>query len=95
MILGLFRQSERILVYKGAAIHRLNQLKLAKRTCIVNMSDQPGASGAEAPQKSAAQLKKEAKKKEKMEKYEAKMKAQEAAKANAAEVSGGHLLEAQ
>jgi len=92
MILGLFRQSERIIVYKGTGVHRINQFKLA-RSCLLNMSDQPGASGAEAPPKSAAQLKKEAKKKEKMEKYEAKMKAQEAAKANAAEVSGGDLLE--
>jgi len=93
MILGLFRQSEGVLVYKGTSVQRINQLKLAGRIFLLNMSDQPGASGAEAPPKSAAQLKKEAKKKEKMEKYEAKMKAQEVAKASAAEVSVGHLLE--
>ena len=93
MILGLFRQSERVLVYKGTSVRIINQFRFVRTTCLLNMSDQPEASGAEAPQKSAAQLKKEAKKKEKMEKYEAKMKAQEAAKASAAEVSGGHLLE--
>ncbi|XP_065918403.1 valine--tRNA ligase-like [Dysidea avara] len=85
MILGLFRQSERVLVYKGTSVRIINQFRFVRTTCLLNMSDQPEASGAEAPQKSAAQLKKEAKKKEKMEKYEAKMKAQEAAKASAAE----------
>lgn len=49
------------------------------------MSEQQATAGAEAPKKSAAQLKKEAKKKEKLEKYEAKMKAMEASKAAAAD----------
>lgn len=57
------------------------------------MSEQQATAGAEAPKKSAAQLKKEAKKKEKLEKYEAKMKAMEASKAAAGDVSDALLLE--
>ena len=93
MLIGLFHHLERAYLYKTVAVRTSICSGLVKRRLSVNMSDQQGTAGAEAPQKSAAQLKKEAKKKEKMEKYEAKMKAMEASKSAAVDVSDAHLLE--
>jgi len=90
MLIGLFYHLERVYLYKNVTVRTLNFSGLVKRPFSVNMSEQQAIAGEEAPKKSAAQLKKEAKKKEKLEKYEAKMKAMEASKAAAGEVSGTH-----
>ena len=93
MLIGLFHHLERVYLHKTVAVRTFICSGLVRRSLSVNMSEQQGTAGAEAPKKSAAQLKKEAKKKEKLEKYEAKMKAMEASKTAAADVSDAHLLE--
>ena len=93
MLIGLFHQLERGYLYNSITVRTFFYSGLRKRSFTVNMSENQSTAGAEEPKKSAAQLKKEAKKKEKLEKYEAKMRAMEASKAVAADVSGAHLLE--
>ena len=84
MLIGLFHHLERVYLYKTVAVRTFVCSGLVKRPLSVNMSEQQGTAGAEAPKKSTAQLKKE-----KLEKYEAKMKAMEASKTAAADVSDG------
>ena len=93
MLIGLFHHLERGYLYKNVTVRAFVCSRLIKRSLCINMSEQQATAGAEAPKKSAAQLKKEAKKKEKLEKYEAKMKAMEASKAAAGDVSDALLLE--
>ena len=93
MLIGLFYHIERVYLFKTVAVRIFSSSGLTKRSFSVNMSEQQDTVDAEAPKKSASQLKKEAKKKEKMEKYEAKMKAMEASKTAAGDVSEAHLLE--
>ena len=93
MLIGLFHHLERSSLYKSVTVRTITCSGILKRPFSVTMSEQQATAGAEAPKKSAAQLKKEAKKKEKLEKYEAKMKAMEASKAAAADVCDAHLLE--
>ena len=92
MLIGLFHHLERGYLYKSVTVRTFVNSGLI-RSLSVNMSEPQATADAEAPKKSAAQLKKEAKKKEKLEKYEAKMKAMEASKAAAADVSDARLLE--
>lgn len=90
MLIELFHHLERVYLYKNVTVRTLNYSGLVKRPFSVNMSEQQATAGTEAPKKSAAQLKKETKKKEKLEKFEAKMRAMEASKAAASDVSGTH-----
>ena len=92
MLIGLFHHLERGYLYKSVTVRTFVNSGLI-RSLSVNMSEPQATADAEAPKKSAAQLKKEARKKEKLEKYEAKMKAMEASKAAAADVSDARLLE--
>ena len=93
MLIGLYRHIQTVYLYESVAVRTLNYSGVVKRLCSVNMSEQQETGAPEGSKKSAAQLKKEAKKKEKLEKYEAKMKAMEASKAATADVSGAQLLE--
>ena len=93
MLIGLFHHLERGYLYRSVTVRTFVNSGLIKRSLSVNMSEPQATADAEAPKKSAAQLKKEAKKKEKLEKYEAKMKEMEASKAAAADVSDARLLE--